>query len=160
MTSANDALLLRYTEYAKRLMAEIGVVSEAELSEFWQDISLEPEVRAKACVAAGFLRMNAAIPIMIELASNEITGVAWGAAHALALIGSRIATRPLMRIVQQSVCESNRNAAINALGQLHDGRAEGLLCKVLTDQTESENTRTFAACALWMTPQRMFAGKH
>lgn len=148
----NSRLSLLYAENAKRLMMEIGVVSEAELSKFWQNISLEPEVRAKACVAAGFLRMKAAMPIMIELADSENAGVAWGAAHALALIGSRAATRPLMQIVRQSVFEPARNAAINALGQLHDGRAEGLLCQVLTDRAESENTRTFAACAL-MNPR-------
>jgi HEAT repeat protein len=141
-----------YEESAKRLMAEIGIASEAELSKFWQDILLDPEVRAKACLAAGFLRMNAAMPIMLQLANNESAEVAWGAARALALIGDRAATRHLMQIVQQSTYEPARNAAINALGRLHDARAEGLFCKVLTDQSESESTRTFAACAL-MNPR-------
>ena len=148
MSSADDSLSRQYAENAKRLMAELGVVSEAELPKFWRDTSLEPEARAKACVAAGFLRMKDAMPIMIELANNEIAGVAWGAAHALALIGSRAATRPLMQIVRGSMHEPNRNAAINALGRLRDARAEGLLCQVVTDQAESESTRTFAACAL------------
>jgi HEAT repeat protein len=152
MPSSNDSLALKYEELATQVMAELGVVSETELPKFWLDASLEPEVRARACVAAGFLRMKTAMPIMLELANSEIAAVAWGAANALALIGSRAATRPLMQIVRHSAYEPARNAAINALGRLHDARAEGLICEVLTDQAESESTRTFAACAL-MNPR-------
>ena len=148
MTSHHDSLSVEYEKHAKHLMTEIGAVSQSELSKFWQDTSLEPEVRAKACVAAGFLRMKTAIPIMIELANSEVAGVAWGAANALALIGSPTAIRPLMQIVQRSLPEPTRNAAISALGRLHDARAEGLICQVLIDQNETESTRTFAACAL------------
>lgn len=152
MSRSNESRSPKYEEYAKQVMAELGVVSEVELPKLWQDASLDPEVRARACTAAGFLRMKTAMPAMIELANSEIAAVAWGAANALAFIGSRAAILPLMQIVRQSAHEAARNAAINALGRLHDARAEGLICKVLTDQAESESTRTFAACAL-MNPR-------
>lgn len=149
--SKDDSLSRQYADDGRRMMAELGVQSEDELSRYWQDPLLEPDVRAKACVAAGFLQMKTALPIMVELAKNEIPEVAWGAANALALFGNRDAVLPLMQIARGSVHEPARNAAISALGRLHDEQAEGLLCEVLTDQTESEATRTFAACAL-MTP--------
>jgi HEAT repeat protein len=152
MLRTNNGLPPNYEEYARRVMTELGVTSEAELPKLWENASLEPAMRARACAAAGFLRMKSAVPIMVELANSEIPELAWGASNALAFIGSRDATRPLMQIVRQSAHEPARNAAINALGRLRDARAESLIGKVLTDQAESESTRTLAAGAL-MNPR-------
>ena len=144
---------LGYHAKAKRLMSELKVSSNGELSTLWTNAELPPELRAKACVAAGFLRMRAAIPSMIELAESAIPEVAWGAANALALIGGRTVINPLIEIVQHSPYETARQSAISALGRLRASRAEGLLCQVLLDPNETEKTRTFAACAL-MHPRK------
>jgi HEAT repeat protein len=148
-----DDRSLGYPEKAERMMSELGVSSIGELSTLWSNAELPPELRAKACVAAGFLRMRAAIPSMAELADSAIPEVAWGAANALALIGGRTVTNPLIRIAQDSSHEAARQAAISALGRLRAPRTEGLLCQILLDPNETEKTRTFAACAL-MHPRK------
>jgi HEAT repeat protein len=145
---------LGYPEKAKRLMSELGVSSNSELSTLWSNAELPPELRAKACVAAGFLQMRAAIPSLAELADSAIPEVAWGAANALALIGGRTVTDPLIRIAQHSSYEAARQSAISALGRLRPLRAEGLLCQILLDPDETETTRTFAACALMLPRKR------
>ena len=127
-------------------MAELGLKNKDDLMPYCQDPSHSREEKAKACVAIGFVFQRDATPVLISLLKDA--DVALGAANALATIGAKRATRPLMDVVRRSNDERIRHAAISALGRLHDRRSESLLASILLNQDETDSTRTFAAAAL------------
>jgi HEAT repeat protein len=126
---------------AKQHMAELGVSREEDLLDFCPDERLDGSKRAKACVAAGVLLGRAAIPMLVRLATDDSSGVVWGAANGLGLITSIRATRSLMRFVSVSKVEAHRHAAVSALGRIGDPRAEQCLLSILLNRNESEAMR-------------------
>jgi len=133
---------------AKQRMAELGIVREEDLLEYCRDPRADRSKRAKACVAAAVLLGRAAIPVLSPLATDDNSGVVWGAANGLALVGSRRVTGSLMRFLGISKVEAHRHAAMSALGSIGDPRAEQCLVDVLLNQNESEGMRQWAAEAL------------
>jgi HEAT repeat protein len=86
--------------------------------------------------------------MLVRLATDDNSGVVWGAANGLGLIKSRRATRSLMRFARISKVEAHRHAAMAALGSIGDPRAEQCLLSTLLNQNESEAMRQWAAEAL------------
>jgi len=136
-----------YAPQCARLMDELGVATPEGLLRCCEDTSESSEVRVKACYALGFLKAHKAVPALIKAADDDNPQVSCQAILSLSVLGSRRATRPLMRIVRHSANEEVRNMAVLCLGQLCDKRAETLVCNLLA-RAESEATRSYAAQAL------------
>lgn len=139
---------LQCRDRAIQLMNELELQNQEDLVRFCQDRKQEFGTRARACVALATLLKRAALPVLIELAADDDSGVVWPAANAIALIRSRAVTPSLLRIIRSSTVEAHRQAAISAIGSIGDSRAEKLLIDVLLNQSEPGDTRQFAAEAL------------
>lgn len=131
----------------RAIMAELGLQTERSLLDYCRDSSKGAEQRAKACYVLGFLRPPGTVPVLIEVANDKSPRLASASISALSVIGSRRATRPLMRIVRQATTEEIRNVAVSCLGRLGDKRAESLVCSLLADSMP-DTTRAYAAQAL------------
>jgi HEAT repeat protein len=78
----------------------------------------------------------------------------WESLVALGVIGSRTATRPLLRLARASDSRIRRQAAVFALGLLNDKRGRSTLIKVLLDTKEGTKIRGLAAEALGLLPAK------
>lgn len=145
-TRSRSGQATRYSNHLKLLA--LGMRSAGELIALCVDNGEEAQRRAQACTVAGDLRLERAVPALVQLASGQNEDLAWAASRALGRIGSFRATRALMRIASQSQSFTARQAAILALGTIGDPRAAVLLVKVLHDKKESEYLRGLAAQAL------------
>jgi HEAT repeat protein len=108
--------------------------------------------RASACAEIGRQRSRSALPALIEIVSSgEEREPLFSALAAIGMIGSRAATRPLMKVIARSP-PLKRQCALITLGQLADRRARQLFARTLSDPSELAKTRGIAAEALGLLP--------
>lgn len=130
-------------------MAQLGAHSSDDLVKISLDNGRPIEERASACMVLGQMRSRKSISVLLEISKKaEDPLLVWQCLAAVGSIGSRTATRPLMRQIRTATSGFMRQAAVFALGQLIDERARMLLTRVLLDLKEIPKTRGFAAEAL------------
>ena len=83
----------------------------------------------------------------------------WEAARRIGTLGFLRATRPIMRIVQESAEAKRRAAALHGLWILGDLRATPLLLRVAADGAASEKERIIAEEALGVSARRPYVQK-
>jgi hypothetical protein len=134
----------RGMELAERL----GLKDARTLLEFCDDENQTASQRALACLALGYLRYPAAVPVLVKLASDLDLRIVNDATRALEMLRSELAVRPMISLVQQERRVEVRNRAIDVLGAIGDPRTEALLVSILTNVAEIESTRCCAADAI------------
>ncbi len=111
----------------------------------------------KFCAVALGLRGTQAIPLLLSLLRLGNQNILFASANALSAIGSKIATKPLLRVLRSSKILARRLAAIYALGTLHDPRSGNDLIRLAVSEFEPTAVRDFAVEALagitWKRPQ-------
>jgi|ERR1700683_12795 HEAT repeat protein len=131
-------------EYAKQL----GARDEADLLRICSDRHHEAPARGRACLALGFTKYEKAVPALVKLANDDDLSVVVNATRALAMIGSRRAVLPMMRLAQAASRLEVRNRAVDVLGLIGDRRAERLLINIIGDEEADESTRCCAVQAI------------
>jgi HEAT repeat protein len=127
-------------------MSEIGTSDIHDLRRFVSDTTKSIETRALAASLLGQIRDRESVRSLLSLGVIENDdALAWECLAAIGLVGSRKATRPLMRLIRETRSPLKRQAAVFALGLLADQRARTLLEKTMLDPTEPSRTRGFAA---------------
>jgi len=130
-------------------MTALGAASAADLTQICLDPGRKLEDRALACSLLGEIPSRASVLMLLAMGTTEEEPLLiWHSLAAVGAIGSRRATRPLMRLIKTTRSWFRRQAAVFALGQLSDQRAEPLLSRVLQNTKEVAKTRGFAAEAL------------
>jgi HEAT repeat protein len=132
-------------------MVALGAATVGDLTQICLDAARATEDRALACLLLGAMRSRASVFMLLEIgaeAQEEETLLIWQSLAAVGAIRSRRATRPLIRLFRTTRSWLKRQAAVFALGQLADKRAERLLIRVLLDPKEVAKTRGFAGEAL------------
>jgi HEAT repeat protein len=100
----------------------------------------------------GAAKDTQALPLLISLLNDDDQELVWMAARSIANIGSRRATRPLLRCARATSKVHARLGVIYALKMLEDKRAVSYLIQILGDQNEHEVLRDEAADALSAFP--------
>lgn len=118
-------------EHARKQMRHLKIDSEEALLCYCQDKGQEAHDRLRACGAVADLLGRAAIPFLLRLAADEEAVGVDAALHGLRSIGTRRATRLLMRTLRGSKDDARRQAALDALRFLEDRRSERLVAHVL-----------------------------
>ena len=109
--------------------------------------------RSQACLTLGTRRSRTAVPSLLGLMSLGNLGLAYDASRALAQIGSRTATKPLLRLLRQNRGTALEGAIISTLSALRDERARRAFLYLLFHAT-SDSVRALAAQALMFLPGR------
>ena len=127
----------------------LGAKTPDDLIEIAEDATRSASDRSTACSLLGLMRSRASISALLQLGLSEKEDLLiWEALAAVGAIGSRTATRPLIHLVRTTDSGFRRQAAVFALGLLHDQRARSALTKALLDARESAKARGLAAEAL------------
>jgi HEAT repeat protein len=138
-------------EYKARgleLAKGLGLASEKALLRLCADEQQEVSARGVACLALGFLRYKAAVPVLLKLANHRDIALVVNATRSLEMIGSLRAVGPMMSLAQGPTRTEVRNRAIDVLGALRDNRAERLLVAIVNSRAEDQSTRCCAADAI------------
>jgi HEAT repeat protein len=126
-----------------------------DLIEIAQDASRSLEDRATACSLLGQMRSRQSAGVLLRLGLDAKENLLiWEAFAAVGAVGSRAATRPLLRLIRTTDSVFKRQAAVFALGFLHDERARPMLTKILLDAKENARTRGLAAEGLGLLRAR------
>jgi HEAT repeat protein len=130
-------------------MAALGASTDGDLIQVCKDSARPIDDRALACGLLGQMRSRASLPVLLEVGSTENeTLLMWQSLAAVGAVGSRTATRRLMELARRTPSHIRRQAAVFALGMLHDERARSLLIHLLLDVEQDPKTRGLAAEAL------------
>ena len=97
----------------------------------------------------GQRRARIALSDLLEIAGTEEDAIlVWESLAAIGALGSRVATRRLLRLFRSTSSLPKRQGAIFALGRLNDPRARSLFLTVVSNPKEDARTRGLAAEAL------------
>ncbi len=131
-------------------------IGETGLIQLIQDSSQSAEARAEGCSQLGLMKSRRAVPVLLEIGSKEKSELLfWESLKAVGTIGSKRATRPLMRLIRTTESRSRMTAAVLALLPLGDERAASLLIRIMLHGKDTPKARGLAAEALgWMRPKR------
>ena len=137
--------------YIRSGMERLGLTTEKELLSLLSAVTEEADRRALACSLLGARRTRKAVHDLLRVGVEANDGLLeWEAFAAVGAIGSKQATRTLIRLLRSDCPARKRRAVAFALGRLVDKTASGALLKALKETGEDEKVRGFAAEALGM----------
>lgn len=115
---------------------------------------LSTELREKSLVLVAAYPDRAHIPALLHILRNaQQPGLSLQAAKALAAIGSRRATKPMLGIIRHAHADHLVFSCVYALWSLRDGRSERTLRGVVNNPEWETKTRGLAAEVLGMFPR-------
>ena len=129
---------------ALKTLRRLWIDSAEALLLFCQDKQRDAHSRLQACSALADLKGRAAVPFLLRLAADPDRGTVDAALFGLRCLGTRRATRLLIRELRDPTTDARRQAALDALRFLGDRRAERSVAHVLLTD-ESAQTRELAA---------------
>ena len=129
-------------------MAALGVHTSSELAAICADAKRPLQHRLQSCLILGQLRAREALPELLKIAAGEDDKLSWQALVAIGAIGSRRATRSILRLLRSTKSPIARHGMVMALTQLADERARAALTRIAGDSREKPNVRGLAAEAL------------
>ena len=132
-------------------MHKYGLASRDDAVAVLSDSSEPPERRAAAADLLAQTGSIDSLPPLLNVLAGPDEPLAFGIANTLGSLGSRKATRPLLRIAKRGNAGPGRAAAIYPLGLLDDPRAIQLLGLILCRKDEQEEIRVMAADTLGIT---------
>ena len=131
-----------------------GIGSFGELLAIVQDETADPELRVAVCWLLGQWGNKRAAYALLRAFGSAQDQLRQQAAHALGVLGSKAAVRPLLHALQAEHSAERRADAAYALGHLGDARAVEPLLRVLKDRQEAARVRGQAAESLAYLPDR------
>lgn len=134
---------------AEKRMAALGTSGIGEVLAILRAPDTPEEIRCECLLAIGCLRARAGMEDALRiLATSSDKTTVYAAERAIIDIGSKSATRPLMRIAAQNKSMEKQHAAVYALWFLWDPRSRHLLRKIVDSPDSDVRVRGLAAEAL------------
>jgi len=125
-----------------------GIRSFEDLLAVVQDEAVDPDTRVAVCWLLGQFGKKRAVYALLRAFDSQQDNLRRQASHAIGLVGSKAAVKPLLIALRKGSTAEHRADAAYALGHIGDARAVEPLLRSLADPEEDARVRGQAAESL------------